>query len=79
MQNVNNIQTYQEQAYSQLLEKCKELFPSVNKILWSSLYLQVLLRMNLKRVLDLQKSACLADDGYVPNLWYCDLLSFNAI
>jgi hypothetical protein len=29
--------------------------------------------------LDLQKSACLADDGYVPNLWYCDLLSFNAI
>jgi hypothetical protein len=35
-------------------------------------------RRELKRVLDSQKSETSADDVYVPNLWYYDLLSFIA-
>ncbi|KAG8270524.1 hypothetical protein J6590_084011 [Homalodisca vitripennis] len=68
-------------AYAELLEFCKEKYSTATKnfVLKKIHGLRCSFRRELKMVLDSQrKTGSSADDVYVPNLWYYELLSFIA-
>lgn len=68
------------QAYEDLVKKCKEKFPNANKdfVVKKIHTMRCSFRRELKKVINSLRSGSGTDEVYVPSLWYYDLLSFIA-
>lgn len=68
------------QAYEELIKKCKEKFPNANKdfVVKKIHTMRCSFRRELKKVINSVRSGSGTDEVYVPSLWYYDMLSFIA-
>lgn len=68
------------EAYGELVNKCKEKFPNANKdfVVKKIHTMRCSFRRELKKVINSLKSGSATEEVYVPSLWYYDLLSFIA-
>jgi hypothetical protein len=67
------------EAYEKLVAFCKAIFPEADRAFVTKKIqsLRGSFRKELKKVMDSTRSGSSADDVYLPNLWYYDLLLFT--